>query len=421
LHEDRKKLGWEIADIPAWLAQANVSAENYGVSERWQHSSDILMSGQRCFNVFEERCKKNALTFYMSERWFKPPFGMFRLLHPKYFWMAFRFCRLLCSPSFYYLPIGIYAANDIWRMAKLFAFLPRCLFQRPPLTTLILQSKMLLWGYFVEPASNLKEEDDEEISSKGLMAQRVENKDAMCEERDASRVFCMKLPAAGILNSEPTNSSTNELLNVLWVGRMLDWKRVDTLIKAVGLLLEEGYAIRLVVVGQGPEEPRLRKLAETICNRNLVAYNRTTNELSPITFQPPVPIVQVRDLMRQADVYVLPSDGGEGWGAVVNEAMEEGCSVIATWECGSGSTIIKHGENGLLFHAGNVDDLAGCLRQVSDDANYRLMLANAGQETIKSLWSSEVAAERLRSFCEALLAGRNVPVYADGPLRNLPC
>lgn len=438
MHKDRKKLGWKTADIPAWVMQANVSAEDRRIAERLQCSSDIFISGQRCFNVFEERCKNNVLTFYMSERWFKPPWGMLRLLHPQYLRIAFRFCRLLCSPKFYYLAIGIHAANDIMRMVKFFSVLPRCVFHRPPLTSQLLQPKILLWGYFVEPSSVLKGDDKEENSSKGEKAQRLENKDPMGKE-EATRVPSIKSlsvvasakedTASGLSNMELTNSSTNEFLNILWVGRMLDWKRIDTLIKAVGLLLEKGYIIRLTVVGQGPEEPRLRRLAETVCNGHFAVSNGITDErinprtngLSSITFHPPVPIDQVRDLMRQADVYVLPSDGREGWGAVTNEAMEEGCSAIATYECGSGSTIIKHGKNGLLFHAGDVNELVGCLRQVSNDTNYRLMLAKAGQETMKTLWSPEVGAERLLSFCNALLTGRSVPVYADGPLRNLTC
>jgi glycosyltransferase involved in cell wall biosynthesis len=69
-----------------------------------------------------------------------------------------------------------------------------------------------------------------------------------------------------------------------------------------------------------------------------------------IKFHSPVPINEVRKLMREHDVYVLSSNGYEGWGAVVSEALEEGMSVIGTYEAGSSATILPESN---LFHAGD--------------------------------------------------------------------
>jgi glycosyltransferase involved in cell wall biosynthesis len=207
---------------------------------------------------------------------------------------------------------------------------------------------------------------------------------------------------------------------------MLRWKRVDTLIKAVGCLLKEGRNIQLTLVGHGPEEARLRKLSDQILKSlsaagaasdiRSSASGLSSQEEPLITFHPPVPIAQVRDFMRQADVYVLPSDGGEGWGAVVNEAMEEGCSVIATHECGAGATMIKDGQNGLLFRAGDVSALANRLRRMQDEPELRQELANNGRATVGQIWGPDVAAERLVAFCQAVLDGQPCPRYSDGPL-----
>jgi glycosyltransferase involved in cell wall biosynthesis len=54
--------------------------------------------------------------------------------------------------------------------------------------------------------------------------------------------------------------------------------------------------------------------------------------------------------MREHDVYVLSSNGYEGWGAVVSEALEEGMAVIGTHEAGSSATILPESN---LFHAGD--------------------------------------------------------------------
>ena len=123
--------------------------------------------------------------------------------------------------------------------------------------------------------------------------------------------------------------------------------------------------------------------------------------------------------MRHADVYVLPSDGNEGWGAVINEAMSEGCCVVASRAAGAAQTMIRHGENGLLFSSGSEQDLCACLRRVYDSNAERMRLARAGYETIRRDWTPAVAAERLLALSEALLAGREPPVYTSGPLQRL--
>jgi glycosyltransferase involved in cell wall biosynthesis len=326
---------------------------------------------------------------------------MWRLLHPVYLRLAIRFLRLLGSPQFYYLPMGVHAAKDIQRLFRLFSFVPHALLNHSPLTTRRLLSKLLLWGYFVEPSDKINDH----------FAARKEPGGSEDEEHSTHAL---------------THSRTHEPLRVLWVGRMLNWKRVDTLIKAVRLLIQEGRNVRLTLVGQGPEELKLRKLAACVNSGKsasrkdevppVSSFQFPVSISSSITFHPPVPIAQIRDWMRHADVYVLASDGGEGWGAVVNEALAEGCAVIATHECGAGKTLLKHGENGFLFHAGNGADLAHCLCALQDNPALRLKIAKRGAETVSQIWSPDIAAQRLLSVCEAILSGREVPHFDDGLL-----
>ena len=69
-------------------------------------------------------------------------------------------------------------------------------------------------------------------------------------------------------------------------------------------------------------------------------------------------MAEVRELMHTHDVYVLASDGHEGWGAVASEALEEGMSMIGTYEAGSSATILPECN---LFHAGDWRSLVGIL------------------------------------------------------------
>jgi len=407
-HDERVLLGWGEENVPDWVLLRDENDIAATWDRDWVLQSDGLLCGHRFIDYFEKRNDASLTTFYMSERWFKPPYGMLRLFHPAYLHMALRFYRLLDAPRFYYLPMGVHAANDMLRLVRLFAVFPRWLFRAPLATPQELCSKILLWGYFVEPSTK------EESSAEKLWKK--------CGQVAGNRQSVVNSASIDAL----MNSRTHEFLKVLWVGRMLRWKRVATLIKAVGCLLKEGRNIQLTLVGHGPEEARLRKLSDQILkslsaagaasDMRSSASGLSSQEEPLITFHPPVPIAQVRDFMRQADVYVLPSDGGEGWGAVVNEAMEEGCTVIATHECGAGATMIKDGQNGLLFRAGDARALANRLRRMQDEPELRQELANNGRATVGQIWGPDVAAERLVAFCQAVLDGQPCPRYSDGPL-----
>jgi glycosyltransferase involved in cell wall biosynthesis len=82
--------------------------------------------------------------------------------------------------------------------------------------------------------------------------------------------------------------------------------------------------------------------------------------------------------MREHDVYVLASNGYEGWGAVVSEALEEGMKVIGTYEAGSSATILPK----------------ECLFKSGDYVVLRKMLADsAGLPLLdKEIWSAKNAA-----------------------------
>lgn len=308
----------------------------------WLENSDImLVGGIRPIDLIERRNAEGKTTLYMSERWFKPPIGMLRLLHPRYFNMAMRLVKVMRSEaSFTYLPIGIYAARDMARLCGLMHGDLRCLFRAPKLDfeskpggkiwlkdgghdKRYCLDKMLMWGYYIAP------------SKFGALPVK--------ESSDPN-------------SSHLTNSqlATHNSIRVLWVGRLLNWKRADTIVRAVGehanlkRVDNSLPKITLDIYGTGPEETRLKKLA--------AKYDDV------IKFYPPVPIDEVRRLMREHDIYVLASNAYEGWGAVVSEALEEGMKVIGTYEAGSSATILP---KECLFHAG---DWKGLLKLLQNDA-----------------------------------------------------
>ena len=175
-------------------------------------------------------------------------------------------------------------------------------------------------------------------------------------------------------NSE-INRTRGTVLKLLWVGRMLCWKRVDVLIKAFKIVCTK-RAAALLIIGEGPEKDALMALAGSL------SINKLGWEEGKICFTGYVPNDKTRELLREADLYVRPSNAEEGWGAAVSEALLEGCPVISTYEAGSSATLLPEE---CLYRANDVRALAD-----------KLSSFNGGNvPDISYTWSGERAAETL--------------------------
>lgn len=327
--------------------------------------AELLISGLRLPELFAERAYAGKRSCYMSERWFKPPVGMLRLLYPKYLLRAFRMTRGFERDWGLLLPQGIHAARDFARLMGLFSGDCRCLFRSPKVA---FESRP---GGAVVP---LKQAVTVGVLDAEAIAFAKRYGFAQIPETHWGKVKPVgpyaKMRLWGYFVAPGQGGSPRERskgpLRVLWVGRMLKLKRVDVLIEAVKSLPN----VTLDLHGQGPEEENLRRLAEGC---------------EAIRFHDFVPVEQVRDLMRTHDVYVFGSDGHDGWGAVVSEALEEGMTVVGTIEAGASATMLPPEH---LYPAGDV----AALRRILE--TLRPEVGRIG------LWTAENAAETLLALAE---------------------
>ena len=159
-------------------------------------------------------------------------------------------------------------------------------------------------------------------------------------------------------------SKPRETKRILFVGRLMEVKGVDVLIKAFSKFLENDslsdYA--LDIVGDGPELDSLLHLArqEQIEEKIVFHGSKQRNEIA--------------DFYANADLFVLPSKTTalgekEGLGLVVLEAMMSGVPVIGT-DCGGIKETIEHGKTGIIVAENDVDALhMACLLYTSDAAD----------------------------------------------------
>lgn len=71
--------------------------------------------------------------------------------------------------------------------------------------------------------------------------------------------------------------------------------------------------------------------------------------------------------MEESEIYLVTSDRKEGWGAVVNEAMNSGCAVVADHMIGAAPWMIRQRENGILYHDGCEQQLQEYVAELLQD------------------------------------------------------
>ncbi len=192
--------------------------------------------------------------------------------------------------------------------------------------------------------------------------------------------------------------------SILWVGRFLDWKHPDDAVHAAVALRDAGVPFTMDMVGTGPMETELKALTARLGLSDCVRF---LGALQP---------QEVRRAMDHAEIFLFTSDRYEGWGAVLNEAMNSACAVAASHVAGATPYLIRPGENGLVYPAEDSAALAQCVQWLLDDDDGRLHMARAARETILTTWNAETAAERFLALAQQLLDGADsVMLFSDGP------
>ena len=148
---------------------------------------------------------------------------------------------------------------------------------------------------------------------------------------------------ADLLRLFVPDGSPRNAAEVLFVGRLVAVKGVDTLISALPDVLAGRPDATLTVVGGGPERDRLAELA------------RRLDVASCVTFVGPVPHAELAKYYRRAALLVLPSRE-EGFGLVLIEALGCGCPVVAS-DLPAIRGVLGEGKTGRLFCAGDAEDL----------------------------------------------------------------
>ena len=132
-----------------------------------------------------------------------------------------------------------------------------------------------------------------------------------------------------------------------------------------------------------------------------------------VEFKKPVSAAEALGFMHNLDIYVMPSDREEGWGAALLEAMNEGCAVVSNKSAGATLDVIEDGKSGFAFEDGDIKMLAERICALIEDATLRHEMGKAAWRRVQE-WSPRVGAERLVAVVNALSGVGQFPEYKGG-------
>ena len=164
-------------------------------------------------------------------------------------------------------------------------------------------------------------------------------------------------------------------------------KGQERVVEAMPNLLANVPDARLVLVGDGP----LRSACEDLVR----------SENMPIKFAGFLNQSQMSTAYAVADALILPSDGGETWGLVVNEAMASGIPCFVSDKVGCGPDMVITGETGAVFSVGNTSALGVMLSEFAADKKQMGRMATRAQEQAQK-YTLSVAVDRMVQAVEAV-------------------
>lgn len=145
----------------------------------------------------------------------------------------------------------------------------------------------------------------------------------------------------------PTLQRNNHRL--LHVGRLIKWKNVDLIIRAVDQLRNEYPDIELVIIGKGEEETTLRSLVNELNLTDKITFKGAIYEGESQTIE-----------FLQAGIYVLAGMGGLS----INEAMIHGLPVICSVADGTEKHLVFNDKNGAYFKDRDIASLKEAIRNI---------------------------------------------------------
>ena len=174
------------------------------------------------------------------------------------------------------------------------------------------------------------------------------------------------------------------------VARLSREKGLDVLVRAIAQLVSvEGKALRLLIVGDGPERGKLERLIQQLGIGDITEFRGEVSH------------DDVPAALAELDVFAMPSTA-EGFGVAALEASATGLPVVASDVHGI-PDVVDHQHTGLLVPPGDARALAAALTRLIDDADLRRELGTAGRAFVQEHYRWQDNAAQMERLYQDLL------------------
>ena len=195
--------------------------------------------------------------------------------------------------------------------------------------------------------------------------------------------------ALGDFQRDDASAKEERPLQLVSVGRLIEFKGFQILIDAIATLNGSGTVFELKIVGDGPLRQRLQSQIDSLQLGGCVTLCGVCSQ------------DQVRALLASADAFVLAclvdeKGASDVLPTVITEAMAAGLPVVSTCVAGV-PEMVAHGETGLLAEPGSVEAFADALRELAAGTDdWRRQLGAAGSVKARAQFDQMASARDLR-------------------------
>lgn len=203
----------------------------------------------------------------------------------------------------------------------------------------------------------------------------------------SDRVVVRRIPHAIETSGYLATTGEKESNRVIYFGQLIERKNLETLLRAFAHFSSKKGDAKLVIIGRGNLEARLK------------ALSRDLGQTESVEFLGYVPEYRLKKELARASIFVLPSLE-EGVSSALLEAMASGIVCLAS-DIEANRDVITDGENGLLFPPDNHMALAELLGSCSDNEDLQANLSRRARDYVVKKHDWNVIAKDVERFYHA--------------------
>lgn len=210
------------------------------------------------------------------------------------------------------------------------------------------------------------------------------------------------------------SSNGSKDVRLMWCARMIDWKHPELPILLVEKLRKSintqssSVNLHLDMYGDGVMRADMEQLVNSLGLEG------------SITFHGNVPNDEIHQAMSEHDIFLFTSDRNEGWGAVANEAMANGCAIVGSDAIGAIPYLVKDGYNGMVFQSGDLESLYEKVIYLIEHRQEMSEMQKRAYEDMCELWSPRVAAKNLLQLAYDLKTSGETTIKEGPCSKTLP-